>query len=223
MTIKQLIYNIRGQLKISRPDDLNISDRQIEFMINYIREMLIVQSLQKGKSISSNIKQDLGQVPIHYIDKAADGLIVSGESIFRTDNKIPKPIELDQMDAITYVGGIDRQSGFPFKTKANARWNKYNRFSSKEPMSYYSDGYIFITGCENPLLKWINIEGIFFNPREVSKFKQKDGTPCYNPDVDDYPISGKMISALNTIIKGKELDIFLQIAEKDSNDASSEQ
>ena len=57
-TINELIYNIRNQIKQARPDDIQISDRQIEFMCNYIREKLIVQQLQKGRSISSNIKQD---------------------------------------------------------------------------------------------------------------------------------------------------------------------
>jgi len=223
MTIQELTYNIRNLIKIARPDDLNISDRQIQFMINYIREKLIVQQLQKGRSISSNIKQDLGQVEVQAVDTAAPGTIVVGNNIFRTVKTIPQPIELDQMDLFTYIGGLDKQSGYPYKTKANVRWNQYNKYASKEPLAYYSNGYVFITGCNNPLLKYINIEGVFSNPKEATIFTKVDGSSCYNPDVDKYPISGKMISDLNTLIKSKELDLFLQIAEKNTNDASSEQ
>ena len=220
MTINQLIYNLRGQLKIARPDDLNISDRQIEFMINYIREKLIVQQLQKGRSISSNIKQDLGQVSIQKIEANTPGTVLTGKTIFRTVNKIPQPIELDQMDLFTYIGGLDKQSGFPYKTKANVRWNKYNKYSSKEPLAYYSEGYIYITNCPNPLLKYINIEGVFSNPREVHRFKNPDGSACYNPDVDNYPMSGRMIDIMNDLIKTKELNVFLQVVEDDTNNAS---
>lgn len=220
MTINQLVYNIRNQIKQSRPDDVNISDRQVEFMISYIREKLIVQQLQKGRSISSNIKQDLGQVAVQQVDKA-DGSIVIGRSILRTVDKIPQPIELDQMDLITYVGGLDKQSAYPFKTKANARWNKYNKYASKEPLAYYSNGYIYITDCTNPNLEYINIEGVFNNPRDVHKFKFPNGNPCYNPDTDNYPISGRMIDTMNDLIKTKELNVFLQIAEDSTNNADT--
>lgn len=219
MTENELVYNIRSQLKIARPDDLNISDRQILFMINYLREKLIVQQLQKNRSISSNIKQDLGQVPIEKVDKN-DGTLVTNKDIFKTVVKVPQPIEADQMDLFTYIGGLDKQSPIPYKTKANAKWNKYNKYASKEPLAYYSNGYIYITDCANPLLKYINIEGVFLNPREVQKFKFPNGNPCYNPDVDQYPISGRMIDTINQLIKKQELGEFLQLVEDSTNNAS---
>lgn len=218
MTIKELVYNIRNQLKIARPDDLNISDRQIEFMINYLREKLIVQHLQKGRSISSIYKQDLGQVSIQKIDRG-EGVLLSNTSVFRTTKKIPQPIELDQQDLFTYIGGIDKQSPFIYKTKANAKWNAYTKYSSKLPLAYYSNGYMYITNCSNQGLKWINIEGVFNNPREVSKFKT-NGESCYNPDIDIYPISGRFIDMINELIKSKELNTFLQIAENNTNNSS---
>lgn len=219
-TINELIYNIRGQLRISRPDDLTLSNRQIEFMINYLREKLIVQQLQKGRSISSNIKQDLGSVSVITVDKSEDA-IKSMRYIIRTEQQIPQPIELDRKDLITFVGGLDKETDFTFKTKANVRWNKHNKYASKEPLAYYSEDYIYVTNLPNPLLEYINIEGVFLNPREVAKFKHKDGTPCYNPDVDSYPISGRMIDTINQLIKKQELAEFLQLVEDTSDNADS--
>lgn len=221
-TINELIYNIKNQLKIARSDDVILSDRQVEFMINYIREKLIVQQLQKGRSISSNIKQDLGQVAVQTVDQTSPGAIISNKPIFRTVNKVPQPIELDQLDLFTYIGGLDKQSAFPYKTKASVRWNKYSKYASKSPIAYYSEGYIFITNCPNPLLQYINIEGVFSNPREVHKFKNPNGTPCYNPDVDAYPISGRMIDMLDKLIKEGELNMFMQVKEDNTNNADSQ-
>lgn len=220
MVIKELVYNLRNQLKAVWSDDIKMSDRQIEFMINYIREKLIVQQLQKGRSISSNIKQDLGQVALQKVDKA-DGTIAIGKDILRTIAKVPQPIELDQQDLFTYIGGLDKQSSIPYKTKANVRWNKYNKYSSKEPLSYYSNGYIYITNCSNPSLRYINIEGVFLNPRDVHSFKYPNGTPCYNPDTDNYPMSGRMVDIMNDLIKTKELNLFFQIPEDNTNNATS--
>ena len=220
-TINELIYNIKNQLKIARPDDIVLSDRQVEFMCNYIREKLIVQQLQKGRSISSNIKQDLGQVEVIKIDEANSGELLSGKPIFRTIDKVPQPIELDQMDLFTYIGGLDKHSAFSYKTKAAVRWNKYTKYASKTPLSYYSDGYIFVTNCPNPLLEYINIEGVFANPREVKDFKSPEGKACYNPDTDSYPISGRMIDMMNKLIKEGELNMFMQLQEDTTNNADS--
>lgn len=220
MTIRELVYNLKELIK-DRSDDLILTDRHVEFVINYLREKLIVQQLQKGRSISSNIKQDLGEVALQRIDTNTGGLKVTDKTILRTTVTIPQPIELDQMDLITYIGGLDKQSPITYKTKANAKWNKYNKYASKEPLAYYSNGYIYITGCANPGLKWINIEGVFLNPRDVHNFKNPDGTPCYNPDVDNYPISGRMVDTIMDLIKTKELNLFLQLVEDSTNNASN--
>lgn len=220
MTIRELVYNLKELIK-DRSDDIILSDRQVEFMINYLREKLIVQQLQKGRSISSNIKQDLGEVALQRVDGNGGGVKVTDRTILRTTVTIPQPIELDQQDLITYIGGLDKHSPITYKTKANAKWNKYNKYASKEPLAYYSNGYIYITGCANPGLKWINIEGVFANPRAVHNYKNPDGTPCYDPDVDNYPLSGRMVDAIMDLIKTKELNLFMQIVEDSTNNASN--
>ena len=100
MTINQIIYNLRKLLK-DTSDDIKLSDRNFEFIINYLREKLIVQQIQKGRSISSNIKQDLGQVLVEKVDMNDSGFVNVKKGIFINVLPIPKPIELDQNDAIT--------------------------------------------------------------------------------------------------------------------------
>lgn len=220
MTINELVFNVRNQIKQAKSDDLAISDRHIEFMINYLREKLITQQIQKGRSISSNITQDLGQVELQQVDQA-DGTIVIDKPILRTVRKVPQPVEVNQKDLFTYVGGLDKHSPISYKTKANVKWNKYNKYASKEKLAYYKNGYIYLTNCPNPNLKWINIEGVFSNPREVHSFQFPNGTPCYNPDVDRYPISGSMVDTINDLLKNKELNIFLQVPEDITNNGTA--
>lgn len=219
MTINQIIYNLRKLLK-DTSDDIKLSDRNFEFIVNYLREKLIVQQLQKGRSISSNIKQDLGQVLVEKVDMNDNGSVDVKKIIFKTVLPIPKPIELDQKDAITYVGGLDKQSPIDFKTKTISTWNQYNKYSSKLQQAYYHNGHIYINNCPNPNLKYINIEGVFADPREASKFNKPSGQSCYDPNVDDYPISGRMLDMLNTLFK-KELDLNLQLVEDITNNASN--
>lgn len=212
MKISQLVYNLRNQLKISRPDDINISDRQIEFMIDYLREKLLVQHLEKNRSISGNIRQDLGNLE----------LIRLSPDLQRTKNIIPQPIELNDYDLITYVGGYDKESGIPLKPKSYIRWNKFNKYTGHQELCYFDGGYIYVHGCKNPNLKWINIEGVFLHPTEVSNFTLPDGRKSYTPDVDNYPLSGRFVDMIDQLIKKQELGEFLQIVENQTNNADTQ-
>ena len=102
-----VVCNLKNLIK-DKSDDIMLSDRQIEFMINYLREKLIVQQLQKGRSISSNIKQDLGQIALSKVD-SNDGSLVTGKNILRTSTTIPQPVELDHQDLLTYNRLINKE------------------------------------------------------------------------------------------------------------------
>lgn len=221
MTINQIIYNLRKLIKDAGSDDLKFSDRQLEFMVNYVRAKLIKQEIDKGKSISDNVKQDLGVVKLAKVDSAESSTVPISRIILRTENRIPKVLELNHKDAITYVGGIDKLSPFQFSTKAHVNWQAHSKYASKGKHAYLRDGYIALAGCDKST-KYINIEGVFENPRDVKHFMSPTGQSCYNPDVDNYPVSSYMIDAINKIIIREELGVYFQLREDNINDASSE-
>lgn len=213
-TIRELVYNLRGLVKDSKSDDIDLSDRQYEYIINYLREKVVVQQLQKGRSVSSNLIQDLGQVKLELID-AGEGYIETDKYILKTSRAIPQPIEGNQMDLFTYIGGLDKSSPIPFKAKARAPWRKYTKYQSKIPMAYFLNQHIYIQDTDN-LLENINIEGVFSNPREAFNFVYPDK----DFDNERYPISGKLIDQINSLFKNQELSVFLQIVEDNTNDAT---
>lgn len=209
MKINQIRYNIRNQLKISRPEQKDLSDRQIDFMIDYIREKLLVQHLEKNRSISSTITQDLVKLELERVPQP-DGSL--SRSSFRTIQSIPQPIELNQKDGIFYVGGVDKLSPIPFTTRARVEWNKYNKYTGKNELSYLDNNRIYIHNCKNPNLKYVTVEGVFLHPTEVTGF---------NPDIDNYPITGRFVDMINELIKSKELNVYLQIVEDSTNNADT--
>ena len=219
LTINQLIYNLRNLYRDAKSDDIKLSDRQIEFIINYLRADLIAQDYNKGRSLSSNVKQDLGKVQLAKIDTSEETSLPSGTFILKSVLKLPKTLEFNNKDAITYVGGIDKMSPMQFSTKAATTWSRHSKYASKNILPFIKEGYLYLHNCTN-LLKWINVEGVFENPRDVAKFKQVNGLPVYNPDIDDYPISGKMIRVINQLFLTGELALFLQLTEDIRNDAS---
>lgn len=220
LTLPHLVYNLRNLIRDNRSDDIKVTDRQLEFIINYYRARLIKQEVNKNRSISSNVIQDLGEVPLTRIDSTEIDSIPLGKLILRTTTPIPKLIELDQKDAIIYVGGLDKMSSIDFTSKVASRYNKFSKYANNLPTSYYRNGYIYIENFPKNL-KFINIEGIFADPREVSKYKNSTN-PAYDILSDPYPISEYMVSTLTDMIVSKELSFFLQMVPDDVNDASDE-
>lgn len=219
-TINEIIYNIRMEIKDNRSDDIKLSDRNIEFLINFLRAKLIRQDVQKHKSISPNYEQSLGVIDLELIDSSEDPDFNTGSYILRSVKEIPTPIDVDGDELITKVSGLDGLSRIDFTSEAQANKRRWLKYASKRITAYYSGGRIYIAGCPTEL-RYITLEGVFENPREVANFKKKDGEPCYDPNKDRYPISAHMIDMLNSLVKRQELDLYFQLIEDKINDGQS--
>src|SRR5882757_2347163 len=125
MTLNQIIYNVRNIIKDNRSDDIKISDRQLEFILNYYRARIIKQEVDKNRPLSPNVIQDLGSVAVSKFDKSES--ITTGNPILRTTNLIPKVLDLSNTQLLTYVGSLDKTSSFDIVSKVRSRYNKYNK------------------------------------------------------------------------------------------------
>lgn len=218
ITLNQIIYNLRNLTKDIASDDIKLSDRQYEFIVDYIRAELINQDITKGKSISDNIKQDLGIINFNTYDSAESVNINTGKNVLRSTVSLPKFVETNQKDMVTYIGGIDKVSPIQFTTRAQAAWSKYSKYASLLNQAYLRDKYIYLVGCPTRSKK-LFIEGVFESPREATEFKENRG---YRPDTDAYPISGKMLRTLYKLIKDDEFSLLYKLKDDIRNDASEE-
>lgn len=219
MTLNQVIYSIRNLIKDAKSDDVKISDKQFEFIINYIRARLISQELDKGKTISENIKQDLGIINLIKVDSAESESLTAGLTILRTDRPLPSVIELNYKDCLVYVGGIDKYSPFQFTTKAYAHRVKDSKYAKKIAHAYIKDDYIYVVSPTN-LIKYINVQGVFEDPRFAWEFNVDNS--FYDPGIDEYPLSTRMVETLGEMIITKDLNMFFQIGQDNKNNASSD-
>jgi hypothetical protein len=69
-------------------------------------------------------------------------------------------------------------------------------------------------------LKYINIQGIFENPEDLTAYQcsETDETPCYNED-SSYPLNAWMIGYIENLLYEKYAKM-LQIPDDKSNDAT---
>lgn len=219
-TLKQITDNlkaiIRGGDFIS--DDEVIKDRQLEFIVNYIRAFLIRQNYEKGYATNDALGQDLGCVTMELVDPADCCEITTGcPYILRTVQVIPRAIETHTGTLITYVGGIDKISSFQLTTPARMQFQKYSKYTGKMPFAYILNDRIYITN--NKFLETINIQGVFETPREAGRFTNcSTGTQCYTPDMQ-YPISSTMMKQMNDAILSGELKLEAIMRSDTSNNA----
>ena len=218
ISLSQLRYNIlnlKGGGRTS--DDERLSDRQVDFQINYVRSLLIRRDYEKGRTLSTHIEQDLGCVPLELVDAADCCDAETGCTILRTTLPIPVPIEVYDRELITYVGHIDKTHSFDEIPSSRSRWIKNNKYTAKGKRWFYLGDYIYVVGTKD--LKFINIRGVWETPADASRFNHCSGADCYSAD-SDYPIASWMIQPLTDMIMKGEVKESIVFPQDTKNDAS---
>ena len=175
-------------------DEDFLTDRQIEFWIKTQRELWIKRRddayTANDESLSQQIISDVKSV-----DRSVNGKkVVAQYRVLRTSDPIPKPIAFKSWDGIISTGPIDLYSNrFNHVAYGESLYANYGRFNKAMLFTYYLGGYVYIVSRSNDnyfsLLTKIAIRGIFNDPREVGKFNNVDGSPCWSESSDDYPIN----------------------------------
>src|SRR5690606_13303201 len=161
-TINELIYNLRMEIKDFKSDDIKLSDRNIEFLINFLRVKLIRQDVKKHKSVSPNYEQSLGVIDLEIADSSEDDNYKTGSYILRSTREIPTPVDVDGSELITRVSGLDGLSRIDFTSEAQANKKRWLKYASKRISAYYSGNRIYIAGCPTELENII-VTGVFEN------------------------------------------------------------
>jgi len=225
-TFDQLVLDAMS-LKRGQMSDDDIGDkRQYEFWINNTRALLIRQDYAKNRTLSENVIQDLGCVEIETADVSECCDMTYGCSIKRTKLLLPKPVELLQNDAIMRVATIDKTSkAFSIVSYDQFIFSGNGRFNTNQIYATFRNSRIFLKSNSNTLtlkaMKYINIRGIFEDPREAKKFTRCNGTPCYTNN-SDYPISNWMIEIIKKMILDTDIKIMFTLPSDPSNDSSGQ-
>lgn len=213
VTKNEIIYDLLNTVRSGKgalSDDEQISLRWLSFQVDAVRAQLIRQDLNKDRTISNNIRQSLGCVSVEAVDASLCCNFETDCTIYRTEVKIPRPIELEKQDLITRVGPASvAEKAFEFIPYERAAWAKYNPIKAlaNNIKAFYFNDYIFIMVPDmTKVIQVINVQGVFETPEEVKTFNTCDGEVCYTDD-QPYPISEHMIPNLKKIIIENSLRI----------------
>lgn len=220
LTLSKLIKDIqRIAASGPIPDDFRIPDRQVELWITELRSKLISQQISKNKDISDIWIQRIGCLELEQVDKAECCDIETECLILRSVRRLPQTIESSDANFIVAVTGLDGTHITP-TTRYRQRYKRYSRYTGRNKGWFIKDNYLYV--INDDLLQYVNVDGIFDDPRELAEFKTCTGEFCFTYD-SSYPISAKMAGEITDIIVATKVRALLSIPQDTTNDSSNNQ
>ncbi len=180
-----------------------------------------------NRSVDNSIIQRLC-LELEEVSVTECSLDLDCETILRTKQPLPKPLELNTKTAIDKVKPTNRLSiPFNFISKEKAYYTLEGSSFNKSIYSFLDvDNHIYITSKldSHKLLECITVDAIFENPLDLQDYKnccgcEDDSSTCYDIDTTEYPLQPHYVDLIRTEIV-RELVNLLQIPEDKTNDSN---
>jgi hypothetical protein len=218
-TLKEIIYNLKNiKAGGKQSDDIVLSDEQYMFMVDQYRAKRIRQDIERGKKINPNLIQSLGFLTLIKTDET-DMYEIGGCDIYKTDTVIPKAIETNTINLLTYVG--PDSYGMPFQRTSAGKliWDLQSRYSKSITKWFELMDRIYVASGRS--YSGIYVDGIFESPYKVLEFtNQVDES---DPFEFEYPISVTMLDDIYKLMSDLELRIQLMAPLDLTNDGNEQQ
>jgi hypothetical protein len=215
--IRDMVRIIRGSVET---ESETISDIQVEFWIHQYRAMLIKQDIDKGKSPNPDYIQEIKGIHLSSVPTTEISNITTGKYVLRSDLQLPKTLDLNNKNAIMYVGTMDGRE-IQFVPQGRARWQEYKNYTSKDPICYLKNRYLYVVNGD--VINYIDIRGVFEIPTEVMLFKNPlTGTPSYDIYNDKYPIPTNWVPSLKQLIIQKEFGVMINSQSDTKEDSTND-
>lgn len=186
--------------KLGKPlDFLIIAD--IKFSIINYRALFIRQDYTKTGYVDPLHVQDLGCVQTEVTDSAECCTIESECPVVRTVEELPTPVRFKGLADFSFVGSINKYTRFSMIIPEEQEYIAYNKYTYNQPRYFYRNNRVYLLNVPEG---YINIRGIFSDPRVAAKFKRcGSDEACYTDD-DRFPCPEDMIVGItNGILTGE--------------------
>lgn len=216
-------------------DDSRYSDRQIYFLLRYLRAELFKQKLDKYNYVSPFNYQTIPCIPLELVTEDEgcecsshrhygnhDGLFKETWNstdcvILRTVSEIPRPIvNRKQMFLKVWTqGGVSIDPA----SSDDVKYAKYSKIK-KNLLSYeVINNRIYVKGTTT--LKALKIRALFADPLAVNiPGACGDGeVVCFDPYTDEFPLDLEMTRAMNKLTYEELVDIMAKMPEDVDNDS----
>ena len=217
MTLNEIAHNILNLLRGGRPSQSeHITLEQIKFNVKHYRAMLIRRDYARNGIITRHLEQDLGCLELEDINASKCCNLPVSCSVSKTKLKIPRTVRFNFKEAITYVGDVTGLNTIPLIDSHMIKYLPYDKHTANRYKAYMIEDYLYIYNAEG--LRYINVRGVFEDPRDVALFNDCSGTDCYDDETIDFPIPMDMLQQINNGILAGELRLLVGTFSDTEND-----
>jgi hypothetical protein len=226
MVLEKIIYDVREALN-QYSDDNEIDSRYIIYLYGIKRAKYLRQDLNNfNRSIDNSIQQQLC-LKMEEVSINTCGLDFECDTILRTTQSIPKPLELHTKTSIVNVKPTNRVSiPFNFVNKSRIYYLEGAEFPNSLYAFLDTDNYIYVYSKNEDFknLECLTITGIFEDPLELKNYKnccscKPDlANQCFDEMTSDYPLQPHYIDLIKNEIVN-DLIKKLQIPEDKTNNS----
>lgn len=222
-TINHYVYNIRNSPMAGQAnsDDNKLNPRQIEFWIQYYRAAGLEEMIRNKKSIDNIFYQDLGIVPLEEVDMTdqnCNEYLKWGCTIKKV--VIPTPVAESKFKPLLWVGFINKLNPISITPPNSVFLRKQTNFGKNINRCWLiGDTLYFMFNEAFKKTKYINIRGVFSNPKDAYNYSvEACDKKCFDPINDEYPLSEAMYQKIVAEIYRKELMIVSNSKTDEKND-----
>lgn len=216
MTLQEIVYDIQNTVFSGiQSDDNPISNKQIVYLINYYRTVLIKQKMDKSYHIDGSYVQDLKEIKV--IETEDSDLLIKGCNLYKTEEKIPNWIVDNTRPLLTNVGSGTRCT-FQFCTRQALKYYKNSKLTGNSPRYFVAGNDIYFYTKED--IETINISGVFEEPDKVKLFNNEVTEFDYYNFI--YPVPAQIVPIIKDLIFTKDLKVLMSIPKDLTNDTVGE-
>jgi len=215
MTLNELSYNVLNKLSGGRSTHNSyISLDQVKFNINYYRSLLIHRDIRRSQN-TEYFEQELCPVELTRVTSTNNSNI---HTILKSVERLPDIVRFNY-EFPFYVKSKLLDIEYPIESMHRAIFQKYNRYTDKEPRAYLRNGYLYLTRdlygefIHNELeeepdqINDLCVRGIFENPTQVQIF---NGVDPLDADDKPYPVSGDMAQRISESLINGDFQLILR-------------
>jgi hypothetical protein len=214
----QSLYSKGVQSKDSR-----LTDRHIYSCLCTSRSTILQQKSNKDQFISTWNYQTLPCVPLELAPLHECPCAPQGITMLRSKERIPKIISGIDSTLMLSLSTLDNSLSFDYKEFDTFKYTKGRKYTSTKPFYFFRNGYVYLGNIKT--IPAIPVVGMFHDPVEAYLYpscEECEECLCKEPYDMEFPIDGELLKPIVEMTYQETLQIFSQMKEDRSNNASDD-
>jgi hypothetical protein len=211
MTLNEAAYRVRRFYRTHYKETDELDIRYVYSWVITTRAKLLKQRLDKPMaSIDNNLVQDLGPVELELVDSSIcrdlPTPLLASKTIVRTKLDIPPTLDRSgHTGTFTRIGPADSlTTNFKVLDYDDVFYYGNGKFNRTDVCAFPLGNriYLYSKGQNHFNIKYIDVRGVFLDPRDASLFKDSTWT---EDSLENFPMNETLIDDMENIIRNEKI------------------